>query len=310
MFKILSIDGGGIRGIYPACILKKIQNDSGIIFSDYFDLIVGTSTGSIIAGALAVGYPIEKIVDLYKTEAGKIFKKKRMSFHGLLSSRYNNKYLRQKLNDVFKDSKLSDTRTGLIIPSTDIGNGRVFVFKSSFHPEFTRDKNILIKDAVMSSCSAPFYFDPVTYLAPEYWGKNKSLEKYLLIDGGLWANNPSVVALTEAFGRRFKKDREDVMLMSIGTGIGNRYYSGSRVGWGFLTGWESSKIIDSIFNIQSQTNNNIINLILPSENYLRINFEKSDKLSLDDVKSIPDLISQADNDYLSNKESISDFLIK
>src|SRR3989339_930635 len=309
MFKILSIDGGGIRGIYAAYILKRIREDININFSECFDLIVGTSTGSIIAAALANNYPIEKVCDFYIKEGKKIFRKNILSFWKIFGSKYNNKYLAEKLDEVFGDTKLSDIKNGLIIPATDIGAGRVFCFKSSFHPEFTRDKDIFLRTAVLSSCSAPCYFDPVICEAPEYWGDDGlPLKNYLLVDGGLWANNPAIVGLTEAFSRRFQKGRREVMLMSIGTGIGDQYYSAQKGrSWGLATGWGSTKLVDSIFNIQMQTNDNVVQLILEKDNYLRINFRRNQKLSLDDIKIIPDLIKQAEYDYAKNKENINKF---
>jgi len=72
-FRILALDGGGLRGVYTAHILKRIQEDEGIVFSEYFDLITGTSTGAILAGALATNQDIDNIINLYKKEGQNIF---------------------------------------------------------------------------------------------------------------------------------------------------------------------------------------------------------------------------------------------
>jgi len=298
-FKILSIDGGGIRGIYPAWILQKVKEKLSIDFSNYFDLIVGTSTGSIIAGALATDYPIENVVSLYETEGSKIFSKQGLSMNGLWKSQYSNDHFKKLLNETFQDKKMTDAKTILVIPSTDITNGTVHVFKSPYSSDLVRDGDVRIADAVLSSCSAPAYFNPT------------KLDTYLLADGGLWANNPALVGITEALGKRLKKDRVEIKLFSIGTGLSKRYYKNNNSqnkNWGLVNGWENKNLIDFIFNLQSLTSENIVQLILPPENYLRINFQSDLKLSLDDVNSVESLKSKADLDFTHQFEKIKNFL--
>ena len=300
--KILSIDGGGIRGIYPAHILQRIQAKYGINFSEYFDLIVGTSTGSIIAAALATDYPISNVVDLYEKKGKKIFSRNLLGWGGFLASRYTNKHLKEELNLAFGDKTLSETDTQLIIPTTDIGNGCVHVIKSNYDQAFVRDPNRKIADAVLASCSAPTYFKP------------HRTDGYLLADGGLWANNPSLVALIEAI-TRLNVNKEDITLLSLGTGIGEQFYPQKNYkwfptnwSWGFATRWMGSKLIDSIMNLQVKSNENVLGLILNSQNYLRINFSSHKPLSLSDVKSIDDLKSKADDDFTKHAPSICKIL--
>ncbi len=210
--KILAIDGGGIRGYYAAHVLKRIQESFDTNFSDEFDLITGTSTGSIIAASLALDIPIARITDLYEQHGVEIFKPTSFSFGGLLRANYSQKTLHSLLIKEFGEATLSNTKTRLIIPSTDIGNGQVHVFKSPYSTEFKRDKNVKIADAVLASCAAPKYFRPAF------------VDPYMLADGGLWANNPSLVAVTEAM-TRLDYSPDSINLLSIGTGIGRNYYS-------------------------------------------------------------------------------------
>ena len=190
IFKILAIDGGGIRGIFPAQILKRIKEELAIDFCQEMQIITGTSTGSIIAAGLAIEYPIEQIVDLYKNEGHRIFQRNYSEFlnkynwKGLFQSKYNNLYLKKILNNIFKNLTLSETKARLMIPASDVSNGSVFIFKSNYDDNFVRDKNTRIADAVLASCSAPTFFNPVR------------VKEYLLADGGLWANNPSLIART------------------------------------------------------------------------------------------------------------------
>lgn len=306
-FKILSIDGGGIRGIYSAIILKEIEDKFNIKLNEHFDLIAGTSTGSILAAAIAIDLPLSEIIELYKNEGTKIFKLRMTGIMGLFKSRYDNSHLKEILAQKFQNKTLCDSsiKTRLLIPTTDISNGDVHVIKSYYIPEFKRDKNRKIQDAVLSSCSAPLYFNP-----------NK-MEEYLLADGGLWANNPSLVALTEGIGKiKSTKEIEKITmdnthLLSIGTGIGHKYYNTKNSecdNWGFLRKWNKSNLVDTILNLQSINVHNTVNFMLPKSNYLRINFDSDKKLSLDSVDIISELESKAVRAFTHNSENIKKLL--
>ena len=306
-FNILTIDGGGIRGIYSAIILKKIEKKFSIKLNEHFDLIAGTSTGSILASAIAYDIPLDEVIALYKNEGKNIFKSRRASIGGLLKSKYDNNHLKKILNEKFNEKTLSDDsiKTRLMIPTTDISNGDVHVIKSYYLKEFKRDKDRMIKDVILSSCSAPLYFNP-----------NK-LDEFLLADGGLWANNPSLVALTEGdgkikeFNNGVKISLDNIKLLSIGTGIGHKYYDVSNHesdNWGFIRKWKSSQLVDTILNLQSINVHNTVNFMLPKNNYIRINFESDSELSLDKVDIIPTLEAKAGRDFTNNTESIANLL--
>jgi patatin-like phospholipase/acyl hydrolase len=299
-FKILSIDGGGFRGIFAAHILKRIEEEFSFNWLKGFDLIAGTSTGSIIAAGLVVGMTANDIFSLYEKHGGRIFHK---SFYklGLFSSQYNNVYLKRLLKDVFGDRKLGDYSYPLIVPSTDIGAGKVHVFKSGYDTGFVRDKKVYVRDAVLASCSAPTFFNPHT------------VDSYLLSDGGLWANNPSLVAVIDA-QKRLGINSKDIKVFSLGTGVGNVFYSQKNkclsklFGWGFLTRWERERLIEMILNLQSETANNMIGLLLATDQIMRINFESDRKLPIDDIEMQKDLQSRADRYFTHNSEKIKSFL--
>ncbi|BAS55237.1 patatin [Leptolyngbya boryana NIES-2135] len=298
-FKILAIDGGGIRGLYAAYILKRIHEELGIVFSKHFDLIIGTSTGSIIASALAINYPIEKVVMLYEVEGKKIFSPNSFSLNGLYKSKYSRRYLEKILNKALGNKTLSDVQdTRLVIPATDIANGQVFVFKSSYLDEFIRDKNTKIVDAILASCSAPTYFDP------------SRVDNYLLVDGGLWANNPALVGLIEAIGK-LKIDKDQVKILSVGTGIGHRYYEidgAEDRKWGLSNGWQGSKLVDTILNLQSISSENMVKLVLRDDQYLRLNFNSDVKLAMDSLSILDSLKSKADQTFTYQINNIQSFL--
>jgi patatin-like phospholipase/acyl hydrolase len=313
-FKILSLDGGGIRGVYTAHILKRIQEDEGIVFSDYFDLITGTSTGAILASALATNQNIDDVIDLYKKEGANIFSsnfcpiKKYVGISipfisclnmGIFTRKYSQKVLKTQLDSIFKDKTMSDTNTNLMLFATDIANGTPHVFKSPYDKEFTRDPKVKLTDAILASTAAPIYFNP--YLLNN---------KYLLVDGGLWCNNPSICAVTEA-KNRFKKNLDEVELLSVGTIESKSFHQIKKINhfykkyfWG-LIGWKT-KIIDITLNIQSMTSHHNTDFLDLSK-YLRVNTKESYQVPMDDATMVDDFISKADKEYTYMRKEIMNF---
>jgi len=303
IFKILAIDGGGIRGIFPAQILKRIKEELAIEFCEKIQIIAGTSTGAIIAAGLAIEYPIDQIVDLYRAEGREIFHRNYSEFlnkynwKGLFRTKYSNLYLKKMLHNVFKDLTLSQTKIRLMIPASNVSNGSVFIFKSNYDENFIRDKDTRISEAVLASCSAPTFFNPV------------KVKDYLLADGGLWANNPSLIALTEAMGKRFKREKSQIRILSLGTGLGKKYYDPSDYNkeWGFKR-WGLG-LISTIMNLQSINVDNIVRFILDNDDkrFVRINFDTDCEAALDDVNSVNNLVARADEAFTYNFNKIKDF---
>ncbi|MCU8031618.1 patatin-like phospholipase family protein [Shewanella sp. SM73] len=305
-FKILSIDGGGIRGVYPAHILKCFEEKLGINLLESFDMIAGTSTGSIIAAGVACDIRATEIVNMYKEHGEDIFKKKksRIPFkklrnitQPLLESVYDCGSLYKVLKGVFNDSTLGQIAKPLILPATDVGNGGVHVFKSAYDPTFNRDRLVKVRDAVLASCSAPTYFDP------------HKVDEYLLSDGGLWANNPALVAVIDA-QKRLGINYDDIQVVSIGTGHSKVAYGLKHKGdWGLATGWKHKEFISFMLSLQSQSALNYLKLHLKPEQILRIDFESDTDLPLDDVSEIDNLISLADKNFTYGSKEISNFVL-
>ena len=300
-FRILSIDGGGIRGIYPAHVLLCIEERLQIDLFDTFDMIAGTSTGSIIAAGVTTGVPAADIVAMYKEHGAGIFRKKRFLLPGksvqpMFDSVYDAQYLENVLTEVFQEKRLGDIKKPLLLPSTDIGNGCVHVLKSGYSEEFTRDNAVLVKDAVLASCSAPTYFEP------------HRLDEYLLADGGLWANNPALAAVIDA-QKRLGVAQDDIQILTIGTGHSKTMYgtNASRK-WGLINGWKHKEFISFILSLQSQSALNYLNLMLPPGQIKRVDFESDLPLPMDDVSILDDLISKADHEFTHESESIRAFI--
>ena len=294
-FHILALDGGGARGIYPAQVLANIEKELQTPVGECFDLIVGTSTGSIIGGAAAVGIPMAEIVMLFKDKAPRVFGKKRIGAF-LFRSKYSRLPLEQVIRECVPDITLGQISKPLMITGSDISTGGVHVFKSRYlenlQAPYVRDSQVLLSDAILSSCAAPTFFDPVP------------VGDLLLADGGLWANNPSIIALTEAVSK-FRTPVEQVRILSIGTGRSVNLYSRSR-SWGFLTGWRRQKLVSYVLRLQSQASENMAKLFLPGS-YLRLDPEIDD-WDLDDVEHLDELKSLATRDFTLRSEEVMKYL--
>lgn len=207
VFKILAIDGGGVKGLYSSTILEHFEEKFGVNISDYFDMICGTSTGGLIALALSLKIPTKEISDIYLKNGSKIFPKrnKKIAFlkQVLGSGKFSDLPLKEVLTDVFKNSKLIESNNLLCIPSYSITDARPWVFKYD-HKEgdLGRDNKAKYVDVALATSAAPTYF-PMAEI--EYYNSKQ------FIDGGVWANNPTLVGLIEALtyyvgkGKEFKK---------------------------------------------------------------------------------------------------------
>lgn len=202
-FRILSIDGGGIKGIYPARILQHIEEQYDIKIADQFDMICGTSTGGLIALALSIEKPASEIVSFYqengpiifpepKNRIGKAIQKLRqVAFRG----KYKKNALEKTLKDFFGNTTLQDASTFLCIPSFNLTIGMPRVFKNP-HGTFFKDADITMVDAALATSAAPSFL-PV-----------HQINNALYCDGGMWANNPALCGFIEALDYFVGEDKE------------------------------------------------------------------------------------------------------
>lgn len=204
-FQILALDGGGAKGLFSADILAHIEEDLNVTITDHFDLIAGTSTGGIIALALGAGLRPSQIVDLYRELTTDVFPtRRRLSPIRLLRSAYSQDALAGMLESVFGDRLLGDSLKPLIIPSWDLRRNQAHVFKTPHHPRLTRDHRERMVDVALATTAAPTFL-PAARVAG---GR--------LVDGGVWANNPSVIAIAEAVSM-FCVPLETIHLLNVGT---------------------------------------------------------------------------------------------
>lgn len=271
-FKILSIDGGGIRGIFPAMFLANLEaelklkkKDNWQIYQN-FDMICGTSTGGIIAIALALGIPAQEIYELYLENANVIFGSKRSWWKQFGFSSHPREPLEKLIQEKFKkanngkDPILKDCKTNICIPVFDLLEGKPSVLKKDHHPRFKRDYHIPAYKAALATSAAPVYFDPYT---SEYKDLKEVTQPFKnKVDGGVFANNPTLLGIIESEIALYQK-RENLRVLSIGTGYQKFSDAADRKKWGILywiNPWRK-RIIDLFMQAQSQQVENLVYLL-------------------------------------------------
>ena len=242
--RILSIDGGGIRGIFPAALLAGLEDRrlNGSAIGAYFDLIAGTSTGGVLALGLGAGLRASQLLELYSQRGRVIFPpasrvvRRGRELLGCFRYRYERGALTSALTDVFGDTKLVESRVRLCVPSADGRHGDLYVFKTPHHPDFRLDSGELMTKVGLATSAAPTYYQPL-----DDGG-------YSFLDGGLWANNPVMVALADALSC-FDVRRCQIRILSIGCGAAP--YTINR--WQRRLGglWHWRRAIDAAMRFQS-----------------------------------------------------------
>jgi len=202
--QILSIDGGGIIGLFSAFILAAIEDDLNVSLTDHFDLITGTSTGGIIAIALAIGISPKEIVDFYLNDGPIIFSSNMKSIRQLFCSKYDSLRLREALKRRFGNKTIADCQKRLLIPAFDIDKLKMQVFKTRHHEDFVKDHKIPLWKVAMATTAAPTYFDV-----------SDNVNNVRLIDGAICANNPSLLGITEAI-KYLDVPIDNIYLLNIG----------------------------------------------------------------------------------------------
>jgi patatin-like phospholipase/acyl hydrolase len=290
-FRILSLDGGGIRGLLSTLLLRRLIDESSVSdLIDRVDMFAGTSTGGLIALGLAAEIPLDRIRDLYLREGPKIFAE---NFFGqfrdvgnLFRPQYSNRELRQVLGEVFGDKKLGDLKRQVMIPAFELDNlknmrpGESRRWKGKiFHnlPNREADKDRLVRDVALYTCSAPTYF-------PVADG---------FIDGGVFANNPSLCAIAQALDRRWRNHPRlgDIRLLSIGSGQRMAYLAGDEHHWGVVQ-W-GAKIIPILMEASQETAHFQCVQLLGDAQYCRVQPIFPEDYRMDSVERIPEMMDFA-----------------
>ncbi len=219
-FKILSLDGGGIKGLYAAKLLAQIEKKTGKPIGDYFDMICGTSTGGLIGLAITKGVPCRVIADFYEKHGKLIFpyttgllnltsKARQIAW----STKYDNGPLVKAITELLNDYETMDTCNHLMcIPAFNVTKGTPKVFKNPFG-HYHADTRHSILNVALATSAAPTYLPSVKIEEDQY------------VDGGLYANNPAMIGFTEAMDHFINKESDiipdgiiydSVSMLSIG----------------------------------------------------------------------------------------------
>lgn len=308
--KILSLDGGGVRGYLTAMILENVEKQLNLRdgtnkpLGEYFDLIAGTSTGAIIAGLLAIGKSASQVRKIYEDDIKEIFSDEMKNYKcldffpfNIFKTKYKQNKLVERAEHHFKNLTFEfgkDIQTHLLITSVDITTMTPRFHKSAYNHKNKPREDELLSNAIIASASAPSYF-PV---------KEKLIYSSNLIDGGIVANNPSLVALIDSFSFTEHENKDDVVLLSVGTGkISEIPYDieslkDTSVKWLIQNG--SKPLIEILMNSQValaefQTNF-LMEKIGCKNQYERINPSLGVKIQLDDANKIDLLKNLADLD--------------
>jgi len=277
-FKILSIDGGGIRGVFPAAYLAELERRflGGAPIGDHFDMIAGTSTGGIIALALAKGMTAQQAMSIYTERGDRIFPTKRglprllRWTRSLFKPKHDQAVLKAELEAEFGATLFGEARHRCVIPSFDGMYGEPVIYKTPHHPDYKLDQNKSMVDIALHTTAAPTIFPAVKD------------DGFVMIDGGIWANNPIMNALVDALAC-YEVPRENVRILSLGTGeatfsLSEAAQTGGKKDWAILLPFLAAS------RAQSKNALGQAFLLTGKDNIVRIDVPESDTaIALDDV---------------------------
>lgn len=330
-FKILSIDGGGLRGVVSLTILKKIEELTGKPIWQSFDLIAGTSTGGLIASALTIPkekgnknagskYTLDDLMKIYLQRGQEIFPPPHNKLEewlkpadGTLHPMFEEDGIKKVFEDVCGNSRMNDALTHIMVCSYDLANNAPLFFKTRSSQK-NENQNILIYEIARATSAGPTYL-PAFEL---YYPNDKEFPQRLCIDGGVFINNPSMGALSEfsknheeyGFGKANEDiTYEDVFVLSIGTGT----YSGQ------ITAEEAknkgklfwaTRISDIMMRGVNKTTDYEMQEMMVPGNYLRLSIdikeEEFSEMSRADNKAADYLIKQTMEQVIENDKKMND----
>jgi patatin-like phospholipase/acyl hydrolase len=241
-FHILAFDGGGVGGIFTAALLAGLEEDTGLRVVDHFDLVVGTSTGGIIALALGAGLTPREILEFYVAEREAIFAGPRAltSVRRVFAAKYRPAGLERALKRILGERLLGESRIPLVVPAYNLGENSVYLFKTPHHERLRRDHRVPMWAVGMATSATPTYFP--AFRLP--------LDEVRLVDGGVWANNPAMVGVTEAVSM-FERPLEAIRVLSIGTTTSARTRPSGLDNGGLLHWVRGPNVVDVLMAGQS-----------------------------------------------------------
>ncbi len=304
-FRILAIDGGGIKGIFPAAFLAGLEKRflGGSSIARYFDLIAGTSTGGIIALGLGAGLTAAELRDLYIDRGHEIFPSQ--GWRGRLLGkarqfvlyRYDRDALELVLDETFGQKTFGESKSRLCVPSFEGRHSEVYIFKTPHHPVYKLDGRERMRKVAEATSAAPTFFRPLED------------DGYSFVDGGVWCNNPIMVGLVDALAC-FDVPRERIRILSLGCG-NNPYTVGTiKKRLGGLLAWYN--IIYAAMRLQSHNARGQADLLIGADRILRVDApERKKPIGLDDyVRASRELPPAASNALDQHGETAASLFLR
>ena len=321
-FRVLCLDGGGIKGAYTAAVMAYWENATKRSIAEHFDLIAGTSTGGILAIGLGLGLTAGDILQFYRDEGSEIFPadnelvRLRHRFGHWLDSKFDQTVLKEKLEAAYEDKKsINDSICRLFIPCYDARSDSLYPLRTH-HPPFdlqpTETDPVIV---ALATAAAPTYFDPVK--------AQGTVDDILSLDGGVWANSPGSAALAEVVGK-LRVPMDQVEMLSVGTTFSNELQGTPQLaesvvvkGLNFFQGLFTGQLHEGngklgwaaniallLMKTQAQTADYLCENLL-GDRYLRVDAVSSAE-DLDDVNAISELIGLGDKSGEASLEDVKE----
>ena len=308
VFRVLSVDGGGVRGIIPARLLQAIETRTEKRVFELFDMVIGNSTGGLLALALMVPdgqggarYTAADMVAFYRQHCPKIFNRslfrKLKTLGGLTGPRYSSVQLDQLLKELMGATRLSETLKPALITSYSLDRSQPHLW-TTLRAQQGAHQDSYLYDVAGATSAAPTYFAPQVI-------KTKDSKPLHEIDGGIWANNPEFTALVglKAMGISFPS--EDVLMVSLGTGQAKLNRPPTELEDAGIVGWfVKAHLIDMMMHAESEWSDEVIAAIYPHNYRLQVPIAPS--LGATDNSSSKNLagLVQAAEAYISQHDAV------
>jgi patatin-like phospholipase/acyl hydrolase len=289
-YRVLSLDGGGIRGLITVILMQRLNQEPGLEnWLNGVDLIAGTSTGGLLALAIAKGLDLQVIRDLYEKKGAEVFDDSWLDdvldLGTIIGAQYDDKNLKRELRKILGSTTLGELSKHVLITTFDLDNEAPDPSLRTWKPKLFHnlpgegnDDSWLAYEVGLYTSAAPTYFPTIDGF----------------IDGGVYATNPSMCALAQTQDSRnaLQPPLADVILLSLGTGTSLTYITGKNLDWGYAQ-WAKPLVnlmLDGVGGIADYQCKQIL-----GSRYCRLapKFPAGVSIQMDDVKRIPDMISFA-----------------